>query len=89
MPLSYYLPFRSCFPNIFVLIWEVRTSKELKSLINCVIGLCSLKWFLNFSTEKEIMDMENRLVVAKGEGKGMGWIGNLVLIDRCKRLPLE
>ena len=27
------------------------------------------------------MDMENRLVVAKGEGEGVGWIGNLDLID--------
>ena len=23
------------------------------------------------------MDLENRLVVAKGEGKGVGWTGNL------------
>ena len=26
-------------------------------------------------------DMENRLVVAKGEGEGVGWIGDLGLID--------
>ena len=32
-------------------------------------------------TEKKIMDMKNRLMVAKGEGEGMGWIGNLGLID--------
>ena len=31
----------------------------------------------NLSTEKKIMDMENRLVVAKGEGEGVGWTGNL------------
>ena len=36
---------------------------------------------MNLSTVKKIMDMENRLVVAKGEGKGVGWIGNLGLID--------
>ena len=35
---------------------------------------------MNLSTEKKIMDLENRLVVAKGEGKGVGRIGNLVLI---------
>ena len=35
----------------------------------------------NFSTEKKIMDLENRLVVAKGEGEGVGWIGSLGLID--------
>ena len=34
---------------------------------------------INSSTEKKIMDMENRLVVAEGEG--VGWTGNLWLID--------
>ena len=33
---------------------------------------------MNLSTEKKIMDMENRLVVAKG---GVGWAWNLGLID--------
>ena len=33
---------------------------------------------MNISTEK-LMDLENRLVVAKGEG--VGWIGSLGLID--------
>ena len=28
-----------------------------------------------------IMDLENRLVFAKGEGEGVGWIGSLQLID--------
>ena len=36
---------------------------------------------MNLSTEKKIMDMEKRLMVAKGEVEGMGWIGNLGLID--------
>ena len=36
---------------------------------------------MNLSTEKKIMDLENRTVVAKGEGKGIGWIGSLGLID--------
>ena len=36
---------------------------------------------MNLSTEKKSMDLENRLVVAKGEGKGVGWTGNLWLID--------
>ena len=34
------------------------------------------------------MDMENRLVVAKGEGERVGWTGTLGLIA-CKLLPLE
>ena len=36
---------------------------------------------MNLSTEKELIDIENRLVVAKGQGKGVGWLGNLGLID--------
>ena len=36
---------------------------------------------MNLSSEKKIMDLENRLVVAKGEGEGVGWIGSLGLID--------
>ena len=36
---------------------------------------------MKLSTEKKIMDLENRLVVAKGEEEGVGWIGSLGLID--------
>ena len=36
---------------------------------------------MNLSTEKKIMDMENRLMVAKGEEEGVGWIGSLGLLD--------
>ena len=42
---------------------------------------------MNLSTENKLMDLENRLVVAKGEG--LGWIGNLGLIDADYLLPLE
>ena len=35
----------------------------------------------NLSTEKITMDLENRLVVAKGEQERVGWIGSLGLID--------
>ena len=43
---------------------------------------------MNLSTEKKIMDMENRLVVAKGEvgGSGMDWEFG---VNRCKLLYLE
>ena len=36
---------------------------------------------MNLSTEKKIMDLENRLVVAKGEQEGVGWMGSMGLID--------
>ena len=35
----------------------------------------------NLSTEKELMDWKNRLVVARGEREGVGWTGSLGLID--------
>ena len=43
---------------------------------------------MNLSKEKKIMDLENRLMVAKreGEGSGMDWEFG---INRCKLLPLE
>ena len=36
---------------------------------------------INLSTEKKIMDLEYRLVVSKGEGEGVVWIGSLGLRD--------
>ena len=36
---------------------------------------------MKLSTEKKLMDLENRLVVAKEEGEGVGWIQNMGLID--------
>ena len=36
---------------------------------------------MNLSTEKKLMDLENRLVAAKEERKGVGWTGNLRLIE--------
>ena len=36
---------------------------------------------VNISKERKIMDLENRLAVAKGEGEEVGWTGSLGLID--------
>ena len=36
---------------------------------------------MNLSSVKKTMDLENRLVVANGDGEGVGWIGNLGLTD--------
>ena len=36
---------------------------------------------MNLSTEKKIMDLENRIVVAKGEDEEVGWIGSMGLMD--------
>ena len=32
-------------------------------------------------TEKKLMDLENRLVAAKGEGERVGWTGTLGLMQ--------
>lgn len=46
-PLNGYLPFRSCFQLYFLSIWEVKTAKELKGLVNiCITGLCNLEMVL-------------------------------------------
>ena len=36
---------------------------------------------MNLYTEKKLMDLENRLVVAKREGEGVAWTGSLGFID--------
>ena len=36
---------------------------------------------MNLSTENKLMDLENRLVFAKGEREGMGWTWSLESID--------
>ena len=36
---------------------------------------------INLSPEKKLVDLENRLVVVKGEGERVGRTGNLGLID--------
>ena len=36
---------------------------------------------MKLSTGKNLIDLENRLVVDKGEREGVGWSGSLGLID--------
>ena len=36
---------------------------------------------MKLSTEKKLMDLENRLVIACGVGEGVGWTGSYGLID--------
>jgi len=43
---------------------------------------------MKLSTEKTIMDLENRLVVAEAEGGGSGMDWEFGA-NRCKLLPLE
>ena len=41
---------------------------------------------MNPSMEKKLMDLENKLVVAKAGGSGMDWESR---VNRCKLLHLE
>ena len=36
---------------------------------------------MNLSTERKLLDLENRLVVAKGRGEGVEWTWSLGFID--------
>ena len=36
---------------------------------------------MNLSTEQKLVDLKNRLVVAKGEREAVGWTGSLGLVD--------
>jgi len=61
---------------IFTFIFHLKTTQQNLTLPK------NLYLLMNLSAQKRIMDMENRLVVAKSrEEEGGGWIGNLGLID--------
>ena len=51
-------------------------------MISLVSGILYMAQ-MNLSTEKKLMELEKRLVVAKGEGDGeeLQWTGSLGLID--------
>ena len=55
-------------------------NKDKYHMISFISGI-QYRAQMKLSTEKKIMDFENRLVVAKRKGEGVGWIGNLGLIQ--------
>ena len=44
---------------------------------------------MDLSTEKKCMDLDHRLVVAKGEGEGVGWTGSLGSVDANMTLSMD
>ena len=64
------------------LVWY---SRQFNYYVTHFLAVIKLSVIINLKTsessEKKIMDLENRLVVAKGKGVGVGWTGNLGLID--------
>ena len=72
------MPFAATWMELETLILSEVSQKEkdkyhMKSLISGI----SYTAQVNLSTEKKIIDLENRLVVAKREGKGVGGTGSL------------
>ena len=44
---------------------------------------------MNFSTEKKLEDLENRLVIAEEEGSGMDWEFGVIDADYCIQISNE
>ena len=77
-----FMPFVAIWMEIETLILsEVCQKEKDKYRMISLISRIQYRAQMNLSTEKKLMDMENRLVVAKGEGKGVGGTGNSGLID--------
>jgi len=76
------MPFATTWMELETLIPREVSQKEKDKyhMISLISGI-SYKAQMNLSTEKKIMDWENRLVVAEGEGEEVGWLGSLGLID--------
>ena len=60
-----------------LILGEVSQKEKDKYCMISLISGIQYKAQMNLSTEKKIMDLENRLVVAKGEGEGVGGTGSL------------
>ena len=60
---------------------EVSRKEKDKHHMRSLISGIKYMAQMNLSTEKKILDLENRLMVAKGEEEGVGRTGNLGLID--------
>ena len=61
------------------MLGEVSRKEEDKYHMLSLISGISHTARMNLFTEKKLKHVENRLVVAKGEGEGGGWMGSLGL----------
>ena len=82
------MPFAATWMKLKTLILsEVSQKEKDKYHMISLISAISYSAQMNLSTEKKLMDMENRLLIAEGEG-GSGMDGEFG-VNRCKLLPLE
>ena len=76
------MPFAATWMELETLIRsEVSQKEKDKYHMLSLVSRIYYRAQMNLSTEKKIMDMEKRLVVARREGEGLGRTRNLVLID--------
>ena len=74
------MPFAATWMELETLILsEVSQKEKVKCHMISLISGIQYMAQMNLSTEKKVMDLENRLMVAEGEE--VGWTGNLGLID--------
>ena len=69
------MPFAATWMELETLILNEVSQKEDKYHMISLISRMYYTAQMNLSTEKKIMDLENRLVVAWGEGEGVGGLG--------------
>ena len=72
------MPFATTWMELETLILSEVSQKDKDKyhMISLISGI-SYRAQMNLSTEKKIMDLEKRLVIAKGEGEGLGGTGSL------------
>ena len=73
------MPFAVTWIELETLILSEVSPKD-KDKYHMILLITGIKYTaqVNLSTEKKIMDLQNRLVVAKEEGEGVGWLGWLI-----------
>jgi len=74
------MPFAATWVNLEPLILSELSQKVKDKYHIYHLYLASILWHRRTFPQK-IMDLKDRLVVAKGEGKGIEWTGSLGLID--------
>ena len=76
------MPFAATWMELETLILNEVSQKE-KDKYRMISLISGIKYMaqMNLSREKKLMNLENRLGVAYGEGEELGWTGSLGLID--------
>ena len=77
------MPFAAVWMELETLILSEVSQKEKNKYHVIHLYLESNTWhkWTYLQKRNKLMDMENRLVVAKGDGEGMGWTGSLRLVE--------